>query len=82
MEQLPKKKASILSIVKDYKLLIFILLIFTLASNLLTLLVPKLISRGIDNYTSHTLILKDLLLNFSIVVILIFIFSFNNFVSL
>lgn len=75
MEQLPKK-ANIFSILKDYQGIIIFLILLTLISNGLTLIIPKMIANGIDNYIAQDLIIFKLVFNFSLVVVGIFIFTY------
>ena len=71
-----KKKPGILSLLKPYLGIIMLLIIFTLLSNGINLLIPKVISNGIDSFTAGTFIYKPLITKFLIAVISIFIFSY------
>lgn len=69
------KQGNIFIIFKNYKGLIFILFILGIIANGLTLLIPKLISRGIDSYEAHSFDFSNLILDFGLVIFGIFIFT-------
>lgn len=71
-----EKKSSILSLLKPYSGTIFLLISFALISNALNLWIPKLIGNGIDSYTNGDLIFKPLIIQFSLVIFVIFIFMY------
>ena len=56
--------------------MILLLLFFTVVSNAINLLLPKLISKSIDAYTAGTFLLNPLLIEFSIAVSCIFLFTY------
>ena len=70
------KKPGIFSLLKPYKGLIFLLILFALLSNGINLLLPKLISNGIDDYTAGVFNMRLILLQFSVAVFLIFFFTY------
>ena len=75
--QQPKdKKPSILSLLKPYIGLVTLLLIFTLFSNGINLLLPKIIANGIDDYTHKHFAYKPIIIEFTVAVIAIFIFTY------
>jgi ATP-binding cassette subfamily B protein len=66
-------RPNLLHLLKPYKGLIAGLLLFALLSNALTLVIPKLIQVGIDDYTKGSFSLKTIIVEFSIASILIFV---------
>jgi ATP-binding cassette subfamily B protein len=70
------KKPGIFSLLKPYKGLISLLLLFALLSNGINLLLPKIIANGIDAYTNGTFDLQAILIKFSIAILFVFIFTF------
>jgi len=71
-----KRKASIFGLLKSYLLLVILLVFLTLAANSLNLFVPKIISSAIDTYTSGNFVLNKTILEFSLVALGVFIFSY------
>ncbi|MET3114342.1 ATP-binding cassette subfamily B protein [Pedobacter sp. CG_S7] len=71
-----EKKASIFSLLKPYKRLIFLLIFLALLSNGINLILPKIVAGGIDAYTDGVFQIKPILLQFSIAIILVFIFTY------
>jgi ATP-binding cassette subfamily B protein len=66
-------KPNLLHLLKPYQALITGLLLFALLSNALTLIIPKFIQKGIDDYTKGVFHLNSIILYFSIVSVLIFV---------
>lgn len=64
------------SLLKPYKGLIAVLLLFTLAGNGINLLLPKIVADGIDAYTAGTFDMHGILVKFSIAILFVFIFTF------
>jgi HAD superfamily phosphatase (TIGR01668 family) len=67
---------NLFGILKPYRKWVAMLVIFTVLSNALNLVLPLLISRGIDAYTNGTLVLTRLAIEFSVAAVLIFIFAY------
>jgi ATP-binding cassette subfamily B protein len=67
---------SLFGLLKPYKFLLFWLIIFTIIGNGFNLVVPKIIANAIDTFSKGNFILNKLILEFSIIAILIFIFSY------
>ncbi len=70
----------------DYKWQISLLVVFSLLANGLSLLIPKIIASSIDQYTSGQIISQTLLIEFIIIVLGVFIFTYaqgliQNYVS-
>lgn len=70
------KKPGIFSLLGNYKGLIFMLILFALLSNGINLLLPKIIANGIDAYTHKTFNLQSILLQFSLAIAFVFIFTY------
>ncbi|MES2808166.1 MAG: ABC transporter ATP-binding protein [Bacteroidota bacterium] len=70
------KPPGLSTLLKPYGWLIAFLLLFSLFSNGINLLLPKLIASGIDAYTHNTLDVKHLITQFCIAVGLVFIFGY------
>lgn len=71
-----KISQSLFSLLKEYKTLIGVSLFFSIGVNVLNLTLPQLIRRGVDAFTSKTLNLEHLVLQFSIVTIVILILMY------
>lgn len=71
-----KKKPNILTVLKPYKGGLALLLLFALGSNGVNLLIPKLIEKGIDDYTRGVFDMSWLVRWFLVAVIIIFVLSY------
>jgi len=69
-------KPNVFAVLKPYKLMIFSLIGFALISNAVNLVIPKLISSGIDNFTKGNFAYLPLILQFLTAAIVIFVFTF------
>ena len=67
---------SLFGLLKPYKFLVFLLCVFTVVGNGFNLIVPKIIANAIDTYTKGNFVLSGLVVEFSIIAILIFIFTY------
>ena len=72
----PPAKAKINTLVFGYKKLIALLSFFTVSASLLGLLIPKIVARAIDSYAQAHIIKEQLLWQFAIITILVFIFTY------
>lgn len=70
------KPSSIFSLLKPYSGMVFLLVLFALISNALNLWIPKIIGNGIDAYNDGNLLFKPLIIQFSLVVFVIFVFVY------
>lgn len=70
----PGKKLN--ALVLGYKRLITLLSFFTISASLLGLLIPKIVARAIDSYAQAHTIKEQLLWQFAIVTVLVFIFTY------
>ena len=75
IEEIPKKP-SIFSLLSPYKVMLFFLVILAFVSNGLSLFIPKIIASSIDAYTAGNFIIDKMVIEFSLVSILIFIFTY------
>jgi ATP-binding cassette subfamily B protein len=69
-------KPNIFAVLKPYKLMIFGLIGFALLSNAVNLVIPKLISRGIDDFSAGSFSYQRLIIEFLIAAFVIFVFTF------
>ena len=69
-------KPNIFGVLKPYKLMIFFLIGFALLSNSVNLVIPKLISGGIDDFSKGMFSYQKLILEFFIAALIIFVFTF------
>ncbi len=75
-KRVKKSNPNLFSLLKPYKGLIFMLVLLTILANGLNLAVPKIISSAIDTYSLGNFVLTKVVMTFSIVAILIFIFTY------
>ncbi len=68
------KGKGIFSLISHYRGMVVLLTVFALIGNTANLIVPKIISHGIDTYNTGTYHLKTILTEFITVAIIIFIF--------
>ena len=69
-------KPNIFGVLKPYKLMIFCLITFALLSNAVNLVIPKLISGGIDDLTAGSFSYQKIVFEFLIAASIIFVFTF------
>lgn len=74
--KLKKNKANIFELLKPYKGMVFLLIIFALGGNAANLVIPKIISRGIDAFTGGNYEFKTIIIEFIVAATVIFIFSY------
>lgn len=67
--------SSLLKLLRPYRVLVGLLILFALISNAANLILPKIISRGIDMYVDNQLVLTNIVTEFLIAALIIFIFS-------
>jgi ATP-binding cassette subfamily B protein len=70
------KRRGILHLLKPYVGIILLLIAFTLLSNGINLLIPKIISKSIDTFSIGKFSFKPVIFQFTLAVISIFIFSY------
>lgn len=64
------------ALLKPYSGMITMLIVFALLSNGINLVIPKIISNGIDAYTNGHLILNRIIVEFTLAALFIFIFTY------
>jgi len=69
-------KANIFGVIKPYKLMIFSLIAFALISNAVNLVIPKLISWGIDDFAKGIFSYEKIVIEFLVAALIIFVFAF------
>ena len=69
-------KPNIFGVLKPYRLMIFCLISFALLSNAVNLVIPKLISRGIDDFAAGSFSTHKIILEFLVAASIILFFTF------
>jgi len=69
-------KPNIFGVLKPYKLMIFSLIAFALMSNAVNLVIPKLISWGIDDFAKGIFSYEKIIIEFLVAALIIFVFTF------
>ena len=67
---------NLFSLLKPYRMLIFLLAVLTILGNSLNLAIPRLISYAIDTYAQQRLVLPRLIAEFFAVAAGIFVFAY------
>ncbi|UFH56910.1 ABC transporter ATP-binding protein [Spirosoma sp. KNUC1025] len=77
-KQEPRKKAPspLLGLLKPYSRIILLLILLALISNGINLVLPLIISRGIDAYSAGRFVLQTTIVEFTAAALLIFVFSY------
>jgi len=70
------KKPGIFSLLAPYRVLVLLLLACTLLSNAINLWLPKIISKTIDDFNSGIFAYKPVIIEFSVAVVTIFLFTY------
>jgi len=71
-----KDKPNIFGLLKPYKWIVLLLIVFTLIGNTANLLIPKIISHGIDTFNGGNYQGKKIIIVFLVVSIVILVFSY------
>lgn len=71
-----KKQESIFNLLRNYKLIIILLVLVTIIVNVLSIVVPKIIAKAIDNYSAGSFLINNLLIEFSVIAFFIFVFTY------
>jgi ATP-binding cassette subfamily B protein len=74
----PTKSNSIFSLLVPYRGLLVVLVLLALASNAITLLVPKLIATTLDTFVAGTLVIGHIAIWFVLAAVGIFIFTYSQ----
>lgn len=76
-KEAPKKPSpSLLSLLKPYSRLILLLIVLALVSNGVNLVLPILISHGIDDYSAGKFVLRTIVIEFLAATLFIFVFTY------
>lgn len=75
VQGLKPDKPNIFAVLKPYKLMIFGLISFALLSNAANLVIPKLISHSIDDFSKGIFLYQKMILEFLAVAFIVFLFS-------
>jgi ATP-binding cassette subfamily B protein len=68
--------ASIIKLLKPYKGLVCLLILFTLLGNGLNLVIPLIISKAVDAYSNQTIVFSTVIIQFTLAAIFILFFSY------
>ena len=71
-----KPNPSLIGLLKPYSGIVALLVLLTVVPNALNLVVPKIIANAIDSFTKGSFVLSRTVIIFSIVAVLIFIFTY------
>lgn len=69
------KPPGVFSLLKPYKGLVALLLLFALLGNAMNLWLPKIIANGIDAYSNHHFVINDVMAKFLTATVVVFIFA-------
>jgi ATP-binding cassette subfamily B protein len=75
-EAIDAKAPSLFAVLRPYAWLIALLVVLTIAANALNLAVPKIIASAIDTYSAGSFVFSSLIIEFSLVAFLIFVFTY------
>lgn len=67
---------GIMSLLKPYRALILLLLLMALLSNGVNLLLPRIIAHGIDTFTQGSFNRRSILIQFSLAILFVFVFTY------
>ena len=70
------KGPNIFGVLKPYRSMITVLIVFALLSNAVNLVIPKIISHSIDDFSKGTFNMQTMLIEFLTASLIIFIFTF------
>ena len=70
------KKPSVFSLLKPYRKMVALLILFALLGNGTNLLIPKIISRAIDSYTLNNIHFNRVVAEFLLAALFIFLFTY------
>ena len=73
---LKNSKPSIFTVLKPYSKMVYFLLFFALISNAVNLVIPKLISHTIDDFSKGIFDYKHIVLEFMVAAFIIFVFTY------
>ncbi|MBC7476296.1 MAG: ABC transporter ATP-binding protein [Candidatus Sericytochromatia bacterium] len=73
---MPNKKSSLVSLLKSYKKLTFLLIVLAILSNGINLALPKIIAHSIDSFSSNNLVIYNVAFEFIAASTIIFILMY------
>jgi len=71
-----KDQVNLFALLKPYRFYVAVLILFTLIANATNLVIPKIISHGIDSFNSGNYSAKETIILFFLAVVIIFFFSY------
>jgi len=69
-------KPNVFSLLKPYKGMITFLILFALLSNMVNLLLPRMIAHGIDDFTKGSFVFRTIIIEFVVASLIIFVFTY------
>ena len=79
--EITEKKHTLFEVLKPYTLSVVVLVILTIIANAFSLAVPKIIASAIDSYAAGNFVVYSILIKFSIIALLIFVFTYLQNIS-
>ena len=76
-----EKQYNLFGVLKPYAFSVVVLVMLTIIANALSLSVPKIIAGAIDSYGVGGFVIKSVIIKFSIIAALIFIFTYLQNIS-
>ncbi|HWY80245.1 MAG TPA: ABC transporter ATP-binding protein [Candidatus Sulfotelmatobacter sp.] len=70
------RKSNLFAMIFGYKRFVGLMILFTVLGNFIGLLAPRIIAQGIDAYTKGTFVVQNLLVEFSLVALFVFLFTY------
>jgi ATP-binding cassette subfamily B protein len=70
------REPNLLALLRPYRAWVFLLVLFALLSNGITLVIPQIISHGIDAYARGTFVMRTVAMEFAAAAIFIFLFTY------
>ena len=70
------REPNLLGLLRPYRAWVFLLVLFALLSNGITLVIPQIISHGIDAYARGTFVMRTVAMEFAAAAIFIFLFTY------
>jgi len=69
-------QSNLFTLLKPYAKIIGLLIFLTIAANALSVAIPKMTAAAIDTYTSGNFVIEKIIIEFAIIAILVFIFTY------
>jgi len=71
-----RKETNLFSLLRKYAGIIVLLIILTVIANGLSISIPKIIANAIDDYTGGKFVIQNLIIEFLVIAIFIFVFTY------